>query len=249
MSTTAVLAGGTGLVGSNILTTLISHPTIAHTYAFARRALPTQSPRLSTLPADPTSSSTDDWPTLFPAVTPDTATPPRLFLSALGSTRAAAGGLANQRKIDYDLNLALAKAAKDAGVTTYVLISTTGANSAANATLQPYPRMKGELEDAVKALGFEHTVILRPGLIVGRREESRFIEAPFRYLASGLGSVTNKLKDFWAQDAEVIARAAVSAGLKCVGGERETGVWMVTQADIIKMGREEWNEKENVVAK
>ena len=30
--------------------------------------------------------------------------------------------------------------------------------------------MKGELEDAVKALDFDHTVILRPGALLGQRQ-------------------------------------------------------------------------------
>ena len=33
-----------------------------------------------------------------------------------------------------------------------------------------YPKMKGELEDAVKALDFDHTVILRPGALLGQRQ-------------------------------------------------------------------------------
>lgn len=89
-----------------------------------------------------------------------------MFVSALGTSRAAAGGVANQRKIDYDLNLELAKAAKAAGTKTYVLISSSGANSGSK--LGPYMKMKGELEDAVKALDFEHCLVLRPGLLVGR---------------------------------------------------------------------------------
>jgi uncharacterized protein YbjT (DUF2867 family) len=32
-----------------------------------------------------------------------------------------------------------------------------------------YPQMKGQLEEDVKAMGFEQTVILRPGLLMGDR--------------------------------------------------------------------------------
>jgi len=162
-----------------------------------------------------------------------------MFLSALGTTRAAAGGLADQRKIDYDLNLELARAAKDAGVQTYVLISYAGATSKG---LVPYPKMKGQLEDAVKALGFKHCVILKPGLLVGERKESRPTEWLVRQLAKGAGAVGNGLKDFWAQDAEVVAKAAVSAGLSCVEGKREDGVWVLEQKDIVRLGRTEWVE-------
>ena len=92
----------------------------------------------------------------------------------------------------------------------------------------------------MRALGFAHTVILRPGLIVGTRSESRPAEAVFRGIARVLGKVSNVLKDGWAQDAEVIARAAVRAGLDCVEGRREEGVWVLEQGDIIRLGRTEW---------
>lgn len=87
-----------------------------------------------------------------------------------------------------------------------------------------YPKMKGQLEDGVKALDFDHVIVLRPGLIVGERAsyDSRAAEYVLRKTAELAGSVSNKAKDFWAQDAEVIARAAVRAGLDCVEGkERE----------------------------
>lgn len=59
----------------------------------------------------------------------------------------------------------------------------------------------------------------------------------FRSLAKSLGSVSNGLKDFWAQDAEVIARAAVSAGLQ---GLEKKGVVVLEQSDIVRLGRTEW---------
>lgn len=92
------------------------------------------------------------------------------FFSGLGTTRAKAGGIANQRKIDLDLNLELAKAAKEAGFSKYVLIS-SGAASASSRF--PYMKMKGELEDAVIALGFDETIILRPGVLLGERKEDK----------------------------------------------------------------------------
>jgi len=228
--TTAALAGSTGLVGSHILATLLAHPSITAVSAYTRRDLPnpTASTKLTAL------KSTDiaTWPSLFP-----TSPTPSLFLSGLGTTRATAGGLEGQRAIDYQLNLDLASAAAKAGATTYVLISASSANSQSN---MAYPRMKGELEDAVQKLGFKYVVLLRPGLIVGGREETRVAEAALRHIAKGLGTLWGGFKDPWAQDAEVIARAAVKAGLDCIEGNRKEGVWVVSQAEIIRLGRTEW---------
>ena len=51
------------------------------------------------------------------------------------------------------------------------------------------------------------------------------------------------LKDWWAQDAEVIGRAAVSSGLKAL--ERGAPkVWDIGQSEIVKLGRTEWKAAE-----
>jgi len=102
--------------------------------------------------------------------------------------------------------------------------------------------MKAELEDAVKELDFLHTVIVKPGLLVGERRDSRPTEAVLKGIARVAGMVSaGLLKDFWAQDVDVIGRAAVSAGLRCLeGGAPEGTVWEVNQSEIIRLGRTEW---------
>lgn len=118
----------------------------------------------------------------------------------------------------------------------YVLISSAGANKDA---YFPYTKMKGELEAAVAQLGFEKTVILRPGLLIGPRQDLRPPEYTLQTLAGGMGKISGgMLKNFWAQDADVVGRAAVQAGLKCLDGTAPEGhLWMVTQSDIIRLGK------------
>lgn len=43
-----------------------------------------------------------------------------------------------------------------------------------------------------------------------------------------------------ALDDDVIARAAVNAGLKCLNGEVKEAVLELGQADIVRFGRTEW---------
>lgn len=119
----------------------------------------------------------------------------------------------------------------------YVLISSTGANPASGIA---YSRMKGEIEEDVKKLGFERTVILRPGLIAGVREESRPMEAAARYVAGFAGKLHAGLKDGWAQDAEVIGRAAVNAGVRALEGDvpqGSEGVWVLYGNEILEVGK------------
>lgn len=176
----------------------------------------------------------DSWPSRCPSQVP-------IFISALGTTARQAGGFAQQRKIDYDLNVALAESAKAAGATVYVLISTSGASPSSRI---PYSRMKGELDEAVKTVGFEHTIILKPGLLVGARSDSRPGEFAARKVATYLGYISgNRLKDPWAQDAEVVARAAVVAALEAIEGRSSRGVRVLDQSGIVRLGRTEWKDE------
>ena len=81
----------------------------------------------------------------------------------MGTTLKAAGSKEAQWAIDYEANLEFAKAARENGVNTLVLISASGANSASRLF---YQRMKGELEQAIIALNFPHLIIFRPPLLI-----------------------------------------------------------------------------------
>jgi nucleoside-diphosphate-sugar epimerase len=212
--------------GAHILTELLAHPAISAVYAYSRRDLP--NPTASTKLFPLTSADTSSWPAQFPR-----ELSPRIFLSALGTTRAQAGSFEAQKKIDLDLNYSLARAAKDAGVECYVLISAASANTQSSFA---YTKMKGELEEKVKELGFKHTVIVRPGLIMGTRGESRPAEAALRGFAGLLKKVSPALTNFWGQDASTIGKAAVAAGVQCLEGKREPGVWEVGQGEIVSLG-------------
>lgn len=102
--------------------------------------------------------------------------------------------------------------------------------------------MKAELEEAVKALDFPHTVILKPGLLAGERQDSRPAEAVVRGIAKGLGAISKRLTDFWAQDADVVGKAAVSAAVRCAEGKKEAGIWVLSQSEIVRLGRTEWKD-------
>lgn len=219
--------------GSNILSTLLALPSKPTIHTLARRDLPATSENLT----PHLEKDSEKWPDTLATISPQ----PNVLLSALGTTRGQAGSFEAQRKVDYDLNLTLAKTAHERGVRVYVLISSSGASKS---SAFPYMKMKEELEEAVVNIGFPHCVILRPGVLVGERKDSRPPEAMIRGLAKGLGMLSGgRLKDFWAQDADVVARAAVAAGMRCLEGKKEEGVWRVDQSEIIELGRAESTEK------
>ena len=80
---------------------------------------------------------------------------------------------------------------------------------------------------------------------MGQREDTRVAEGVLRVIAKAMGAVSKPLlMDWWAVDADVVARAAVSAGLACAEGKREEGVWIIEQSEIVKLGRTGWKVQE-----
>ena len=150
---TVVLAGATGLVGQEILLGLLADETVAAVHALGRRALALQHPRLI--------SHVVDFTALPPLPALDEA-----YL-ALGTTIKVAGSQAAFRAIDFDANLAVARAAQAAGALRVGLVSAMGADARSRVF---YGRVKGELEEALTALGFEALVIARPSFLAGDRE-------------------------------------------------------------------------------
>ena len=104
----------------------------------------------------------------------------------------------------------------------------------------PYLKLKGEIEEHIKEIDFDHTIILRPGLLLGSREVSNLPETAFRLVAGGLGRLHSSLKDSWAQDASIVANAAISAAIKTENGEVKDKVWILGLKDIIRLGAKEW---------
>lgn len=218
--------------GSHILSTLrTSAPQFSSIDIIARRS-PPAAPEAAVPVKEFIEKDTSKWVPLVSSLSPA----PSVLFCALATTRAAAGSFENQYKLDHDLNIELAKAAKQAGTKTYVLISAAGADLN---SFFAYPRMKAELEEHVKEIGFDHTIIVRPGLITGNRQESRPGEAAFRFIAGAMGHVHHSLKDSWAQDADTIAKAAVFAATKVEKGEVKDKVWIVGQKDIMRLGATE----------
>lgn len=138
--------------------------------------------------------------------------------------------------------MSLAKAAKEAGVKYYVLVSSAGVNKN---SIFPYSKMKGELDEAVQQIGFEKTILLKPGLLMGSRADSRPPEYVVQMIASFLGKISGgRLSNFWSVDADIVAKAAVAAGEKCLDGTAPEGkVWVVSHAEIRRLGQTEWNKK------
>ncbi len=77
------------------------------------------------------------------------------------------------RKVDYNITVNAARFCKMNGCETFVFVSAVGANSKSN---NFYLKLKGEVEEAVKAIGLKSVHIMRPSVLLGDRKEFRLSE-------------------------------------------------------------------------
>lgn len=128
-------------------------------------------------------------------------------ISCLGTTMRKAGSKGAFRRIDHDYVLAFARAARRFGARQFILVSSVGAT---RKTSNYYLSIKAEIERAVARLDFERVDVIRPGLLLGTRQELRFGER--------LASVTLPLFDpllrggnarYRTTRADTVARAIV----------------------------------------
>lgn len=94
-------------------------------------------------------------------------------ICALGTTIKKAASKEKFREIDHDLVIKSAWAAKNSGVKHFIFISSIGADSRSS---NFYLKTKGETEKDLDEIGFESLSILRPSLLVGKRNEYRIGE-------------------------------------------------------------------------
>lgn len=231
--TSVALYGSTGLTGSHILSTLLASPETSPwktVHTISRRSPKSTSPTLDALIESDTAKYAPALAQLAP--------PPSVVISALATTRAQAGGIQQQWKIDHDLNIEIARAAKEAGARTYVFVSSAGTRGPGH-TYMPYARMKNGVEDAIRELDFETAVIVKPGMILGQREEPRTLEWMLQKAVRGVGALSSALKDSLGQEADVIGRATAKAAQIAAEGKAPSKYWVVDTNEILKLGRAE----------
>lgn len=166
----ALLAGATGLVGREILHRLAGDERVAQVRALVRRPLPSSDtgPRILECRAD--FERLDANPQWFEVDT---------VFCALGTTIRQAGSEEAFRRVDHDYPLAIARAALAHGARHFLLVSALGADARSSVF---YSRVKGELEEAVRALGYPCVTIARPSVLLGDRSDRRMGEEIARHI-------------------------------------------------------------------
>jgi uncharacterized protein YbjT (DUF2867 family) len=217
---TALIAGASGLVGGCLLRHLLEAPEYDRVVSVGRCRLDLVHPKLGQVVADFT--ALDKLPERLRG---DDA------FCCLGTTMRRAGSREAFRAVDHGAVLALAWAAKRGGARRFFTVSALGADPGSRVF---YNRVKGEIEEALRVLGFATLGIFRPSLLLGSRREFRPGERLGAILAALFEPVLfGRLRRYRAIQAEVVARAM----LRCSFGTGARGVLVFESDEIQDLGR------------
>lgn len=198
----AIVAGATGLTGGHLLSQLLDDNRYSHVTALVRHQNLHAHHKLTELLVD-----YDEMPRLPHA---DDA------YCCLGTTIKKAGSEAAFRKVDFEYVIAFAHAARQAGAKRFMVISALGA-SRKSAIF--YSRVKGEMEHALREVGFEALHIFQPSLILGERKEVRPAERISVAAFNMFGwLMVGALQKYKAIDSETIAKAMITAAFSSAHG-------------------------------
>ncbi|WP_122518800.1 oxidoreductase [Pseudomonas syringae] len=205
-----LLAGATGLTGEHLLDRLLNEPTVSRVLAPTRRALAAH-PHIE--------NPVGDLNTLLPSLGGRVD----IAFCCLGTTIKQAGSQDAFKAVDLDLVVAFAKRARELGARHLLVISAVNADARSSVF---YSRIKGEMEQALRAQDWPQLTIARPSLLVGNRPETRWAEqlaAPIAKLIPG---------KYGAIEACQLARALWRLALEEQDGER-----IVESDELRKLGK------------
>ncbi|MPQ70863.1 MULTISPECIES: oxidoreductase [unclassified Pseudomonas] len=205
-----LLAGATGLTGEHLLDRLLNEPTVTRVLAPSRRPL-AEHPHLENPVGDPA---------IF---LPQLSGRVDLAICCLGTTIKLAGSEEAFRAVDHDMVVAFGKRAREMGARHLIVVSAIDADPKSKVF---YSRVKGEMEQSLRAQNWPQLTIARPSLLLGERAEPRLAEqlaAPLSKLIPG---------KYRGIEACQLARALWRLAL-----EEQDGVRIVESDELRRLGK------------
>ncbi len=156
----ALVAGGSGMVGKILVEKLLNNSNYSEVNILVREKQNLNHPKLIQTIIDFENAD-------FSSLHYD-----HVFC-CLGTTIAKAGSKEAFSKVDKEYPLILGKAMIHSGSTLFAIVTAGGANI--NSSIF-YNRVKGEVEEGLKQLGYRSLGFFRPSMLLGLRNEKRSIE-------------------------------------------------------------------------
>ncbi|MEQ7920530.1 NAD(P)H-binding protein [Xanthomonas sp. WHRI 1810A] len=205
-----LLAGATGLTGEHLLDRLLNEPTVSRVLAPSRRPL-AEHPHLE--------NPVGEFNALLPALGGQVD----IAYCCLGTTIKQAGSQDAFVAVDKDMVVAFGARARELGARHLLVISAVNADPESSIF---YSRIKGEMEEALKAQDWPQLTIARPSLLIGERQDQRLVEqlaAPLSKLIPG---------KYGGIEALTLARALWRLAL-----EEQDGVRVIESDELRRLGK------------
>lgn len=192
----ALIVGTTGLIGGYCLQALCDDPYYTEVIAIVRKSILKTHRKLKVI-----SSKFDNLQYDLSYIEPHDV------YCCLGTTIKKAGSQEAFKKIDHTLVVTVAELMRKQGAEQFLVISSMGADSSSKIF---YNRTKGEMEEALKEIGYPCLRIFRPSLLLGKRDEFRFGEKVGGLLTPVLKLfLIGSLKKYAPVEAESVAQFMV----------------------------------------
>ena len=154
-----------------------------------------------------------------------------IAICTLGTTMRDAGSKPAFKAVDFDAVMAFARAAKQSGVRHFLVVTAVGADIGSRAF---YSRIKGAVEIELTTIGFDRLDIVRPGLLLGKRQSRRLIEQVLQGLSPAIALIT---RGPWARYASISAEQ-VAGALLALSHETSPGVFYHQSPELQCLGGE-----------
>jgi uncharacterized protein YbjT (DUF2867 family) len=195
MAKTALIAGATGLVGGHLLDLLLEDENYSEVKVLSRRSLGGNDGKLKEI-------IIEDFHNMENHIKDLKADD---YFCCLGTTIKKAGSKPAFKKVDFEYPVNLAAIARENNADSYHIITAMGADSK---SLIFYNKVKGQAEDAVKAMKLNKAFIYRPSFIAGERSEKRAGEKAALWFADKFDFIfSGPFKKYAAVHGKTIANA------------------------------------------
>ncbi|MFP4090087.1 MAG: oxidoreductase [Cyclobacteriaceae bacterium] len=215
----ALIAGASGLIGSELLQLLVKDNFYHKIYVLTRRTLDIPKEKAEQLVVDFDAFRAEELPKV------------QDVYCCLGTTMSGAGSKTAFRKVDYHYPLKIAELCRKNGAEQYMLVSSMGADKNSRFF---YNQVKGEVEETLAAVGYPALHIFRPSISLGEREEKRTGEKIAQVLMKAASPLMiSKLKNY-----RPIHGKAVAEGMFVAARQKLQGPHLFESAQIKVLAKE-----------
>jgi len=193
---TALVFGSTGLTGRELTNLLLSDERYEKLVVFVRKSAGITHPKLIEI-----IDNLED-----PEKIADNISGDDLFC-CLGTTMKKAGSKKAFEWVDLELPSRIAEIACRNRVRKFLIVSSLGADPS---SMTFYMRTKGILERKIQEIQFQQIYILRPSMLLGNRQEFRFLEKIGQIVFHAVSFLfIGRMRKYRAIDAKLVAKAMV----------------------------------------